>query len=293
MCRFCRGLWKASRGGSRLLQITGWHKDKATCLRLVLGDASTPRLRFSSFYGMGDVSSALWTVILSNPEKSGLTAIQSVAKQVRGRKFSTSCFRCPETRRDLEDHSPMGLGASGPVPRGRLVGLLCLMLDLLGDTRFRTLRQLPGVREFQEEGFHGDSMAGATCTLSPQPAGGRGGHSLQTEAGLEHPQVVLQDFWQLHRLITKRSALEESLADTVTCPQRKAVLPSNEVIWALEEGAGNEHLGASGPGTHRHELLDASCNLPDSRWVVVMSDTIFLSRIFEVGGTEDHPTWNS
>ena len=29
MCRFC------SRGGTRLLQITGWHKDKATCLQLV------------------------------------------------------------------------------------------------------------------------------------------------------------------------------------------------------------------------------------------------------------------
>ena len=83
MCRFCKGFWKASRGGTRLLQITGWHKDKATCLqlvmdepskqlynqwirdrmefykkveptepprdeRLVLGDASAPRMRFSS-----------------------------------------------------------------------------------------------------------------------------------------------------------------------------------------------------------------------------------------------------
>ena len=99
-----------------LLQITGWHKDKATCLQLVmdeppeqlynqwirdrmefykrveptepprnerpvLGDASTLRMRFSSSNGLGDVSTALWSVILSNPEKSGLAAIHSVAKE--------------------------------------------------------------------------------------------------------------------------------------------------------------------------------------------------------------------
>ena len=38
MCRFCKGFWKASRGGTRLLQITGWHKDKATCLQLVMDE---------------------------------------------------------------------------------------------------------------------------------------------------------------------------------------------------------------------------------------------------------------
>ena len=103
MCRFCKGFWRASRGGTRLLQITGWHKDKATCLqlvmdeppeqlhnqwirdrmefykrveptepcrdeRLVLGDASTPRMRFSSSNGLGDVSTALWSVILQPGE---------------------------------------------------------------------------------------------------------------------------------------------------------------------------------------------------------------------------------
>ena len=30
--------WKASCGGTRLLQITGWHKDKATCLELVMDE---------------------------------------------------------------------------------------------------------------------------------------------------------------------------------------------------------------------------------------------------------------
>ena len=34
----CKGFWKASRGGTRLLQITGWHKDKATCLQLVMDE---------------------------------------------------------------------------------------------------------------------------------------------------------------------------------------------------------------------------------------------------------------
>ena len=108
MCRFCKGFWRASRGGTRLLQSTGWHKDKATRLqlgmdkppeqlysqwirdrmefyktmeptepprdeRLVLGDASSSN-------GLADVSTALWSVILSNPEKS-LAAIHSVAKE--------------------------------------------------------------------------------------------------------------------------------------------------------------------------------------------------------------------
>ena len=34
MCRFCKGFWKATR----LLQITGWRKDKATCLQLVMDE---------------------------------------------------------------------------------------------------------------------------------------------------------------------------------------------------------------------------------------------------------------
>ena len=38
MCRFRKGFWKVSRGGTRLLQITAWHKDKATCLQLVMDE---------------------------------------------------------------------------------------------------------------------------------------------------------------------------------------------------------------------------------------------------------------
>ena len=69
---------------------------------------------------------------------------------------------------------------------------------------------------------------------------------------------------ELHRLKSKKSSLEEALTDTVTRPQRKAVVPSKEVIWALEEGAGYDSLGATGPGTQEapgknrhHEVLDA------------------------------------
>ena len=138
-------------------------------------------------------------------------------------------------------------------------------LDLLGDSRFRTLRQhLPGLRESPQERLHRDSMAGTTCPLSPQPARRGGGHPVQVAAGVEHPQVVLKDFGllkidELHRLKSKKSSLEE----TVTRPQRKAVVPSKEVIWALEEGAGYHCLGATGPGAQeapgksRHEVLDA------------------------------------
>ena len=148
MCRFCKGFWKASRGGTRLLQITGWHKDKATCLqlamdeppeqlynqwirdrmefykrveptelsrdeRLVLGDASTPRMRFSSSNGLGDVSTALWSVILSNPEKSGLAAIHSVAKEAILKGES----------RQVVSHYPFGGGVVYSLPTGTWVPL--------------------------------------------------------------------------------------------------------------------------------------------------------------------------
>lgn len=47
----------------------------------------------------------------------------------------------------------------------------------------------------------------------------------------------LLDVNEFHRLKNKKKALEEELADTTIRPQRKATVPSKEVIWALEEGA--------------------------------------------------------
>ena len=64
---------------------------------------------------------------------------------------------------------------------------------------------------------------------------------------------------ELHRLKSKKSSLEQALTDTVTRPQRKAVVPSKEVIWALEEGAGYDHQGATGrrPPGGADTVLDA------------------------------------
>ena len=169
-CRFCKGFWKASRGGTRLLQITGWRKDKATCLqlvmdeppeqlynqwirdrmefykrveptepprdeRLVLGDASTPRMRFSSSNGLGDVSTALWSVILSNPEKSGLAAIHSVAKE--------AILKLPFWRWRSIFTPHRDLGASGPVLGGGRcwgVSLFAFLCSLRSPPCFNTPR---------------------------------------------------------------------------------------------------------------------------------------------------------
>ena len=89
-------------GHTAALQITGWHKDKATCLQLVMDEPPEQlynqwirdrmefykrveprdeRLGLGDASTSGDVSTALWSVILSNPEKSGLAAIHSVAKE--------------------------------------------------------------------------------------------------------------------------------------------------------------------------------------------------------------------
>ena len=136
-------------------------------------------------------------------------------------------------------------------------------LDLLGDSRFRTLRQHCLVYEsLRKRGF----------TVIPWQE--RHVRSLLNQlADEEVTPCKLRQVWntlkwfsktfgllkidELHRLKSKKSSLEEALTDTVTRPQRKAV------IWALEEGAGYDRLGATGPGTqeapgkNRHEVLDA------------------------------------
>ena len=142
-------------------------------------------------------------------------------------------------------------------------------LDLLGDSRFRTLRQHCLVYEsLRKRGF----------TVIPWQE--RHVRSLLNQlADEEVTPCKLRQVWntlkwfsktfgllkidELHRLKSKKSSLEEALTDTVTRPQRKAVVPSKEVIWSLEEGAGYDRLGATGPGTqeapgkNRHEVLDA------------------------------------
>ena len=139
-------------------------------------------------------------------------------------------------------------------------------LDLLGDSRFRTLRQHCLVYEsLRKRGF----------TVIPWQE--RHVRSLLNQLAEEEvTPCKLRQVWntlkwfsktfgllkidELHRLKSKKSSLEEALTDTLTS---KAVVPSKEVIWALEEGAGYDHLAATGPGTQaapgrsRHEVLDA------------------------------------
>ena len=64
-------------GQDGVLQAGGADRAPQGRVAIVLGDA----MRFISSNGLGDVSTALWSVILSNPEKSGLAAIHSVAKE--------------------------------------------------------------------------------------------------------------------------------------------------------------------------------------------------------------------
>ncbi|CAK9108251.1 unnamed protein product, partial [Durusdinium trenchii] len=111
------GFWKASRGGSRFLQITGeqwgslaslqlvldeppealynkWIKERmefykrvepcaaARDERLELVGKMNQRMRFSTSNNLGSVSDAIWQVILCNEEMRGIRAIQQVAQKV-------------------------------------------------------------------------------------------------------------------------------------------------------------------------------------------------------------------
>eukprot|EP00435_Cladocopium_sp_Y103_P059424 s598_g21.t1 len=117
------------------------------------------------------------------------------------------------------------------------------LTHLLGDTRFRTLRQYCLAYEgLRKRGFEAI------------PWSERDVRALSNR--------LAED--EVHRLKAKKQALEETLADTATKPQRKAVVPSREVVWALEEGAATlDPAGAPGPdgqvvpGFDRHKMMDA------------------------------------
>ena len=142
-------------------------------------------------------------------------------------------------------------------------------LDLLGDSRFRTLRQHCLVYEsLRKRGF----------TVIPWQE--RHVRSLLNQLAEEEvTPCKLRQVWntlkwfsktfgllkidELHRLKSKKSSLEEALTDTVTRPQRKAVVPSKEVIWALEEGGRLRYAG--GPGeeqTRFHPRMTSSMFTP-------------------------------
>ena len=150
---------------------------------------------------------------------------------------------------------------------------------LLGDARFRSIRQHCLVYEnLRKRGF----------VAIPWRESDR----LQAD---EISPYKLQQIWQTlnwlskifgllkvdehQRLVTKKKALEEELAPTVVRPQKKAAVPSREVIWALEEGAAlGGPPGAPGPaapaqaapvGNATSSWMPSFWALPASRWAAV------------------------
>ena len=114
-------------------------------------------------------------------------------------------------------------------------------LDLLGDSRFRTLRQHCLVYEsLRKRGFtvipwqerHVRSLLNQLAEEEVTPF-----HTLKWFS----KTFGLLKIDELHRLKSNKSSLEEALTDTVTRPQRKAVVPS-------KSGGGGR---LRSPGCHR------------------------------------------
>ena len=116
VCKWCRGFWKGKMGSSRFLQITSgrtvlqlvldepperlynrWVKDRIEFYKrleptaplrdvpLKVDPNPVHRLRFSVSNGMGNISDAIWSVALANPEKAGLEGIRHLAdKHLQG-----------------------------------------------------------------------------------------------------------------------------------------------------------------------------------------------------------------
>ena len=65
------------------------------------------------------------------------------------------------------------------------------------------------------------------------------------------------DVESLQRLQSKKKYLQETLVSTTSTPQRKAVVPSREVIWALEQGAAAVGAVSHSKGVQAREAIDA------------------------------------
>ena len=137
-------------------------------------------------------------------------------------------------------------------------------IDLLGDTRFRTLRiHCLALENLQAQGF----------TQVPWTEADVRDHLNRMRAEEASPHKI-QRVWETlrwfskrfgflkidacERLMEKKKTLQEEGVDTVARPQRKAILPTKEVIWTLEEvAAGPGPTPAqSGEGPSPVELLD-------------------------------------
>lgn len=64
------------------------------------------------------------------------------------------------------------------------------------------------------------------------------------------------DVESLHRLLSKKKYIQETLAATAT-PRQKAVVPSRDVIWALEKGAAAIGAASRSKGSQAREAIDA------------------------------------
>eukprot|EP00435_Cladocopium_sp_Y103_P060109 s690_g21.t2 len=130
-------------------------------------------------------------------------------------------------------------------------------LDLLGDTRFRTLR----IHCLALENLQASGLTQIPWTESDVR------DLLNRLREAEASPHKIQRVWETlkwfpkrfgflsveasERLIEKKKTLQEEGVDTVARPQRKAILPTEEVIWALEEVAS----GGGVPSAHGEEPL--------------------------------------
>ncbi|CAK9065389.1 unnamed protein product [Durusdinium trenchii] len=116
-------------------------------------------------------------------------------------------------------------------------------MDLLGDTRFRTLRvHCLGLEELIRMGFNQIpwDAAAVRALLNKLRDTEATPHKIQRiwdTLRWFSKRFGLLDVASLGRLQEKRKALQDQLTPTVSKPQRKAMVPSKEVIWALECGA--------------------------------------------------------
>ena len=137
-------------------------------------------------------------------------------------------------------------------------------IDLLGDTRFRTLRiHCLALENLQAQGFSQVPWTEADVRdhLNRMRAEEASPHKIQRV--WETLRWFSKRFGFLkidacERLMEKKKTLQEEGVDTVARPQRKAILPTKEVIWTLEEvAAGPGPTPAqSGEGPSPVELLD-------------------------------------
>ena len=72
-----------------------------------------------------------------------------------------------------------------------------------------------------------------------EPGGHVGGHPGEAPGTLKWLSIKLGmlNVDEHKQLLEKRKAIQETLVDTQVKPQRKAVVPTRAIVWALEQGA--------------------------------------------------------